>query len=334
MIAIHHREGSFSDKWIEYCKINNIEYKLVNCYSTDIMKELSECRALMWHWIQNDYKALLFARQLISSLEKIGIKVFPNTNTCWHFDDKLGQKYLLEAINAPLIKSHVFYDLDSAILWINENKFPKVFKLRGGAGSENVELLHNKKEAIKYAKKAFSTGFGVNRLSPLKDKIWYFKRDKTFKSFVNISKGIGRVLVPNKLKNNLPIEKNYFYIQDFIPNNDSDIRIITIGKRAFAIKRMVRDGDFRASGSGDIIYNPDLIPKECIKIAFETSKKLDIQCAAYDFVFLNNEPLIIEISYAFAKKVYLDCTGYWDDEFNWVEGSFTPEYFMIEDMLC
>ena len=36
---------------------------------------------------------------------------------------------------------------------------------------------------------------------------------------------------------------------------------------------MVRDGDFRASGSGKIIYNKDEIPLECINIAFKTSKK-------------------------------------------------------------
>ncbi len=28
-------DDSYSDKWIEYCKKNNIDYKLVNCYDTD-----------------------------------------------------------------------------------------------------------------------------------------------------------------------------------------------------------------------------------------------------------------------------------------------------------
>ena len=29
-IAIHHRQGSFSDRWIEYCKENGINFKIVN----------------------------------------------------------------------------------------------------------------------------------------------------------------------------------------------------------------------------------------------------------------------------------------------------------------
>jgi len=44
-IAIHHTIGSFSDRWIDYCKINSIDYKLVNCYDSDIIFQLSDCDA-------------------------------------------------------------------------------------------------------------------------------------------------------------------------------------------------------------------------------------------------------------------------------------------------
>lgn len=333
MLAIHHVKGSFSDKWIEYCEINNIDFKLVNCYSSNIIDELKNCEVLMWHWHHNDYKAQLFAKQLILSVEMMGIKVFPNTYTGWHFDDKVGQKYLLESIDAALVKSYIFYDLNSVLSWIDINEFPKVFKLRGGAGAINVKLLRTKKDAIKHAKKAFSRGFGLNKSNALKERLWNFKRDKSLKNFLNISRGIGRLIFPNKVTSALQIEKNYMYMQDFIPNNDCDIRVITVGKRAFGIKRMVRKGDFRASGSGDIIYDPNVIPTECIKIAFDVSRKLQMQSAAYDFVFLNDEALIIEISYGFSQAGYLDCPGYWDEELNWHSGTFIPEYFMIEDTL-
>ena len=108
-IAIHEREGSFSDGWIDSCKENNIPYKIVNCYNNNIVEQLSDCDGLMWHWDLNDYKSALFAKQLTVSLEKNGFKVFPSTATAWHYDDKVGQKYLLEAINAPLVPTYVFY---------------------------------------------------------------------------------------------------------------------------------------------------------------------------------------------------------------------------------
>lgn len=333
IIAIHNRKNSFSEKWIEYCDLHHIKYKLVNCYSTSIIDDLKDCHALMWHWHHNDYKAILFARQLTYSLELIGKKVFPDSFTVWHFDDKVGQKYLLEAINAPMVKSYVFYNYKEALSWFQETSYPKVVKLRGGAGASNVKLIHNYSRAAKYIEKAFKKGFGVNRFNPLKEKFMRFKRDKTLKSLINIAKGIGRLFVPNKKLSRLPIEKNYLYVQDFIPNNDSDIRVIVIGSKAFAIKRMVRKNDFRASGSGNIIYDPEQIPLECIQIAFETNKKIRSQCTAYDFVFLDAKPLIIEVSYGFDQSGYLECPGYWDENLTWIDGNFTPEYFMIEDIM-
>lgn len=334
MIAIHRRENSFSDRWIKYCDENNISYKIVNCYDSDIINQLKDTKALLWHWHHNDYKAILFARNLTISLEHMGVKVFPNSYTVWHFDDKIAQKYLFEAINSPLISSYVFYEKEKALEWSAKTTFPKVFKLKGGAGAQNVTLINTKAKADQYIKKIFSTGLNkINRTSQLKEKIWVFKRDKNKESIINLIKGVARLFFLHDEAKNNPIERNYLYAQDFIPNNDSDIRVIVIGEKAFAIKRLVRDGDFRASGSGKIIYEKEQIPLECVKISFETTKKIKAQCASFDFVFLNDKPMIVEVSYGFAQNGYLECPGYWDNKLNWIEDKFHPEYFIIEDIL-
>lgn len=333
MIAIHHTPSSFSDKWIEYCEKKNIEYKIVDCYSTDIIKEVSNCSALLWHWYHKDEKAMLYAKGLMICVEKLGIKVFPDINTCWHFDDKIGQKYLLEAIDAPFVSTFVFYSLPAALNWIDSTDFPKVFKLSGGAGAENVSIINNKKEAIKLAKKAFKTGIKFNRFSNFFDKVTLFRKNKSLKNLLNIAKGFYRIFFIHKNNKNLPIHKNYFYAQEFILGNDCDIRVIVIGERAFAIKRMVRKGDFRASGSGDIKYSPEEIPQECLRVAFEVNKTLQSQCTAFDFVFKENNPLIIEISYGFSQQGYLDCQGYWDKDLNWIPEKFHPEYFIMQDII-
>ena len=62
----------------------------------------------MWHFSHRDYKDVQFAKSLLISLENSGKKVFPNISTCWHFDDKISQKYLLEAIGAPIVPTYVF----------------------------------------------------------------------------------------------------------------------------------------------------------------------------------------------------------------------------------
>ena len=144
-IAICHKElkGSFSERWIRYCKANDVPYKLVDPYSYDIMQKLEDCDAFMWHFSNYDYRDALFAKQLLISLQTIGKKVFPNIHTNWHFDDKIGEMYLLQAVGAPLVPSYVFYSKHAAYQWVNKTSFPKVFKLRGGSGSSNVKLVKN-----------------------------------------------------------------------------------------------------------------------------------------------------------------------------------------------
>lgn len=333
MLAIHMCEGSFSDKWIEYCDENEIKYKLVNCYSSNIVEDLKDCRALLWHWHHNDLKAQLFARQLTFSLEQKGMVVFPSSKNSWHFDDKIGQKYLLEGVGAPIVKSHIFYNKEDALQWSNETSYPKVFKLRGGAGAINVKLARSKSEANRYINKAFTGGFKHNRFTALKERLWHFKRDKSLDSFINITRGIGRAIFPRNDMKNLPTERGYAYFQDFIKDNDSDIRIIVIGDQAFAIKRMVRDGDFRASGSGKIIYDPQHIPLECVRLSFKFARKLELDCVAYDYVINEGKPEIVEISYGFASHAYLGCTGLWDADLNWTKCEVNPEALMVERVL-
>ena len=332
-IAIQHRGGSFSERWIEYCQKNKIEYKIVDAYKSDIIKQIEGCTAFMWHhFSDSDYRDYLFASQLLFSLEKKGIKVFPNFNTTWHFNDKAGQKYLLEAIDAPLVPSYVFYTKKEAMNWIKETDFPKVFKLRSGAGSGNVRLVRTKSQAKKITRKAFANGFPqLNRIEYFKDNLRRFRQGK---DKLGLIKGIVRVLISSKYSRMLSKEKGYVYFQDFIPNNSFDIRVVVIGNKAFALKRLVRKGDFRASGGGSIIYDKNQIDIRCVKIAFEVNEKIKSQSIAYDFVFdKDNNPLIVEISYGYAVKAYDKCEGYWDRDLHWHKGeNFDFCGWMVENL--
>ena len=332
-IAIYKRAG-FSERWVEFCEKKHIDFKLVNVYDSDIIDQVKGCDAFMWHHSHVDYRDVLFAKQLLYSLETIGIKCFPNTRTTWHFDDKVGQKYLLEAVGAPLVPSYVFYTKKEAIDWAENTSFPKVFKLRGGAGASNVKLARTKKDAKKLIRKAFGRGFTqFDRIGYLKERIRKWKIGKD--SFLGVLKGIGRLFIVTDFAKMHPREKGYVYFQDFIPNNSFDIRICVVGDRAFALKRMTREGDFRASGSGNIIYDKKQIDERCVKIAFEVNKQLHTQSIAYDFVFdSQNNPLIVEISYGYAVKAYDYCEGYWTNDMIWHEGDhFDFCSWMVEDLM-
>jgi glutathione synthase/RimK-type ligase-like ATP-grasp enzyme len=330
MIAIHKSSSGFSGSWIKYCAENSILYKEVNCYDTDIVKHLKGCKALLWHHHHSLTKDAIFAKQLLFAIEQAGIKVFPNFNTGWHFDDKLGQKYLLEAIEAPIAPTYVFYNKMDAINWAYETTFPKVFKLRCGAGSLNVKKVRDKASAINLINKAFSRGFErYNRIENLRENLRFFRKRKS--NFVELLKSFIRIIVSTEYSRTHRNEKGYIMFQDFIPDNKFDIRVITIGERAFAIKRIVREGDFRASGSGNLVYNRDEIDINCVRIAFEVTKKLKAQVVGYDFVFdKENNPLIVEINYGYAHESYFDCPGFWDINLNWHQQKFDSTNWIID----
>lgn len=331
-IGIHHKKNDFSSKWIEYCEKNRIDYKIVNCYSNDIISHLADCDALMWHFNQSNPKDLLFARQLLYSLQMAGKQVFPDFYTAWHFDDKVGQKYLLEAADAPLVPSYVFFDKKEALQWVDETSFPKVFKLRRGAGSAHVKKAKNKREARKIVKKAFNRGFSqYDKLANLKERFYKYRTGKT--DLLDVCKGIIRLGMTTKFASTAGNEQGYVYFQDFIPDNDSDIRVIVIDGKAFAIKRLVREGDFRASGSGRVLYEKKHFDEKTIQLSFEVAEKLKSQCLALDYVFLNGKPMIVEVSYGFIKEVYYKCEGYWDRKLNWHEGPFDAQGWMVESIL-
>ena len=332
-IGIHHEVGGFSDSWIRFCQENDISYKIVDCYRNDIIEQLKDCDALMWHHNHGIFKDVLIAKRLLYALLQTGKMVFPDFNTTWHFDDKVSQKYIFESIKAPFVASYVFYDKTSALNWAGTTMFPKVFKLRGGAGSANVKLIKTKSEASKIIHKAFSTGFSqFSKVHYLKES--FRKKGSIKEQILEIGKGVFRLFCSPPYARMSPREKGYVYFQDFIPNNDFDIRIIVVGDKAFGLKRLVRDNDFRASGSGKIKYAKEELDIRCVKIAFDINNRLNAQCLAYDFIFdSNNNPLIVEMSYGFSNSAYKKCPGYWDSKLGWHSEQFDAADWMIENVI-
>jgi len=331
-LAIHHSGHSFSECWIKYCDQNQISWKLVDCYKNDISEQLSDCDALMWHFNHKSPKASKFAKQLLFSVYASGKKIFPDFNTMWHFDDKVAQKYLLELLEVPFVTTYVFYTKKEAFEWAQATSFPKVFKLRNGAGSDNVRLIGSRKQAFKIINKAFGSGFKqYDGWYNLNERVRKFKVGKI--SFWSVFKGLLRLFHKTEYARVTEKEIGYVYFQDFIPGNDHDIRVIVIGNKAFAIKRLVRKKDFRASGSGFIQYEKENIDDNLIRLSFEISKKLRSQCMAFDFIHDRGHPVIIEISYGFAMEGYDACPGYWDDSIVWHEGKFNPYGWMVDNLI-
>lgn len=332
-IAIHQNDGGFGVYWVAYCKENNIPFKLVDCYKSDIINELKDCDVLMWHHNHANPKDLLFAKQLLYAVELSGKSVFPNFNTTFLFDDKLGQKYLFEAMDLPLVPTFVFFSKKEAREWVTGAEFPLVFKLRGGAGSRNVKLIKNRYQASRVINKAFGKGIRpYDAWGGIKDSIRKYRAGKVV--FREVVKSIIHIIYPVQLERSQSREKGYVYFQKFIPGCKYDIRVQLVGERIWAMIRTVRKHDFRASGSGKIMTDPKQIPVEALKLSLEIVRKFKLQSAAIDFIPSGDGLQITEISYAFGNPGREDFeVGYWDNDLLWHPGKMNPFGWMIEDLI-
>lgn len=332
MIAIHNDNVGFHARWVQYCEEQAIPYKRVDCYSSRLISDLGECKALMWHHNHAYAADQLVAKQILFALQHAGIVVFPDFRTAWHFDDKVAQKYLLEALGIRAVNSYVFVSEGEAQRWVRETSFPKVFKLRRGAGSKNVRLVKDRRSAMRLIKKAFRRGFRpIDAYGEVAESWRKFKIGRA--SVKELLKAVAHLTYPYSVEKALGREKGYVYFQDFLPDNTFDIRVIVIGDKAFAIKRSVRPNDFRASGSGLIEYDKSNFDDQLIGLAFQYAALLGSSCVAFDFIFEKGTPYVVEISYGFAAKGYDPCPGYWTSDLSWHEGPFNPYGWMVQGVL-
>jgi glutathione synthase/RimK-type ligase-like ATP-grasp enzyme len=332
-IAIHDSPNGFHPRWRAYCEEQGIPYKRVNCHASDIIAQVADCDGLMWHHSQGNPRDLIAAKPILSALEHAGVPVFPDWRTGWHFDDKVAQKYLFEAIGAPLVPTWVFLDRQSALEWIETTDFPKVFKLRGGAGSANVRLARSRAEARRLVSQAFGRGFpNYDAWGSLKERCRRFRLGQTGPG--EVAKGIARFIHPPEFASILDRERGYAYFQEFLPNNDFETRIVTVDRRAFLWKRFTRANDFRASGSGHLSYGIASTDTVCAEVALRVSEDLGLTCAAYDLLLdRDGQPAISEVSYGFVGAIADPCAGYWTADLTWHPGSFNPQGWMVDALV-
>ncbi len=141
---------SYSDKWGKYLLERNVEVEIVNLLALDFIKSVNRFDGIMCRWSHNSYDKQSIQKILYTIETYLDIPVFPNTKTSWHFDEKIHQYYLLSAVEAPSIKTWLFWNFDEAIEWVKSAELPLVFKLSSGAGSSNVILINTRREAVRY----------------------------------------------------------------------------------------------------------------------------------------------------------------------------------------
>jgi hypothetical protein len=329
MIGLIYSERGFFNDWVKICQNNNIQYKVVYIDSNNLIDEIKVCDHILWNWYHDEPFNSLFSKKINILLSShYNSNIYPDIKTIQTYDDKLLQKYIFELYDIKHPNTDVFYKKEEALDYLNKTKFPLIFKLSSGAGSYNVKKINNLIEGKKIIIKSFGKGFKkIDRYTLFKDAM------SGIDSFYSKLKAFYRLFYKTEFEKVSPREKKYVIFQEFMPNNSYDIRIVVIYNKAIGFVRYNRKNDFRASGSGFINFDVNLIPESVIRDSFKISKKLQTQTLALDFLVEENNHKVIEVSYAFSNETYLDCQGYWNEDIKFTKSKIKIAEWILNGLI-
>ena len=309
MIGVVQEGDDFTSLWIAEMKKSGLEVVVLSIKDKEFWVNARKCSTVFWHFSQTREFDIKWARSFLEALSSRGIKTLPDRSQSWHFDNKISQFYLLEGMGYDIPPTQVFFRWHDFKKDVSSIKFPVIMKFHGGAGSQNVIKITSKIALYYWALQAFTIGIAHHR--PLANFFLNTKRPGRRAVFLFI-KDLLKFILPSKTERIFLREKGYLYLQEFIPEAKFDIRIITIGDKAFGIKRFTGEKDFRASGSGVIDHDVRSLPPDCVGMSFDLSDQFNFPWMTYDWIYHKDKGkyLLVEISYGFHPSGYTKCNGY------------------------
>jgi glutathione synthase/RimK-type ligase-like ATP-grasp enzyme len=328
------KRQSFSERWNELAREQNVEVVPVDVFSPDALAKISTCDAFMWRCSSSAHPRL-YARRLLRAVEEgLGIPVFPSCKSMWYFEDKAGQCAFFRAAGVPTPHTEIFWSRRQAEQFCETATYPFVLKLAGGHQSSNVRLVRTRNEALFYVDELFGHGVLSLAYRPA-------SRPRVMLRHLRAAVEIIRGGNPYASNHESELQYGYFYAQEFLPDNGFEISVIVIGNRAFACRRFTAPGDFRTRGSsGHIDWATDSIGEDAIRLAFGVARKLGAQTVAVDILHRDAEPVVVELTVNYASWVVRACPGYWvldgDPESGslvWMDGTVRAADAIFEDFL-
>jgi|WetSurMetagenome_2_1015567.scaffolds.fasta_scaffold46695_2 hypothetical protein len=202
---------------IHGCHAVGVSYVLYDIGNPDLFVELKKtiCNALVIcpahdnNVIRNIFHE---TAQVINS--EMNIFLYPSLRELNFYEAKRTLSYFLTLNNIPHPKTAVFNDLDAAVKYLNDSSYPLVFKTHLGASASGVEILPNRKQALKLARHLFNK--------------YYLRKMETEKRAT---------------------EWGYMLVQEFV-NETKEYRIIKIGDSWFGYQKWKSSDQVFMSGSG------------------------------------------------------------------------------------
>jgi len=209
------KEGfQYHKSYIAACREMQVSYHLLDISENNWIENFqkSGCDAfLAWPSAHSTILKQMYDDRLRILSKELNRIIFPSWDELWLYENKLRVRDWLIAKKLPAPKTWVFYDRQEALDFVQQSKFPLVYKIYIGASHTGVWIINSLPEAVKIIKRAFSKGI-VRRNGDYRDRHW-----------------------------------GYVYFQEYLPKI-KEWRMIRIGDSYYGYRKE-KVGDFH-SGSG------------------------------------------------------------------------------------
>ncbi len=193
--------------------------------------------------------------------------IIPSYDMLMSHENKGFQELFRNELDFGNLRGNYFFDLDDAKLAI-----PKVLKSVTGAGSSGVYLVKKQDEIADIKDKHFAVS---KKRKVIKLQRKFKLQSDEYSIYDYRHKGFNR-----------------FVEQDFIPNLTHDFKILVFGDRYYSLKRNIRKGDFKASGSN--LFEHVMPSVEVLNYAKSVFETIDNPYASLDIAQSTNDCHLIE----------------------------------------
>lgn len=214
-----------------------------------------------------------YIEDIIYALHLQGANLIPRFEFLRANNNKVFMELLRDLMPIPFIKniqSNHFGTLEKLMERANTLAYPVVIKSARGAMSKGVFLAKNETELIHYAKK-------VSKTPNLFSQLWELK------NYLKLSGKI-RLSSWNRKK---------FVVQNFVDGLSNDWKVLVFGDKYYALNRLNRKNDFRASGSGIFKFRDD-VPDSLLDFAQLVFQQFKLPNVSLDIAYDGKELFLME----------------------------------------
>lgn len=199
--------------------------------------------------------------------------------------------------------------------------FPIVFKTIDGSNGKGVKLISSKDELVKVIKSNRKITF-LDKIDIIRRR--YFRKKKSYKEYPDYTNEKDLEQYIAYITN-----EKCFVLQQYVPDLDCDYRVLAINDKYFVTKRLVNDGDFRASGTKRFVFDFPL-DETLLDYIKELKDKFDTPFFSTDVGFKNGKYHLFEYqALHFGLNVYVKSNVYYyKTNDGWQKQDFKPDIEM------